>query len=218
MTTATVNTKKKSFTTFQMALIAVMAAITCILGPLSIPIPVSPVPISLTNLAIYLTVCLLGWKFGTISYLIYLLIGIAGLPVFSGFSSGFAKLLGPTGGYLMLGLVGLPVFSGFSGGLAKLAGPTGGYIIGFIPMAIICGFAFEKFSNRGMQIAGLAIGTIVAYIFGTAWLAIEAHLTFYQALLAGVIPYIPGDLVKIILVVLVGPIVKKRLQSAGLLL
>ena len=147
---AITTTKKKSFTTFQMALIAVMAAITCILGPLSIPIPISPVPISLTNLAIYLTVCLLGWKFGTISYLIYLLIGIAGLPVFSGFSSGFAKLLGPTGGYL----------------------------IGFIPMTIICGFAFEKFSNHGMQIVGLAIGTIVADIFGTAWLAIEAHLTF----------------------------------------
>ena len=147
---AVTTTKKKSFTTFQMALIAVMAAITCILGPLSIPIPISPVPISLTNLAIYLTVCLLGWKFGTISYLIYLLIGIAGLPVFSGFSSGFAKLLGPTGGYL----------------------------IGFIPMAIICGFAFEKFSNRGMQIVSLAIGTIVAYIFGTAWLAIEHTLPF----------------------------------------
>ena len=98
---AITTTKKKSFTTFQMTLIAVMAAITCILGPLSIPIPISPVPISLTNLAIYLTVCLLGWKFGTISYLIYLLIGIAGLPVFSGFSSGFAKLLGPTGGYLI---------------------------------------------------------------------------------------------------------------------
>lgn len=188
--TTTANTTKKSFTTFQMALIAVMAAITCILGPLSIPIPVSPVPISLTNLAIYLTVCLLGWKFGTISYLIYLLIGIAGLPVFSSFSSGFAKLLGPTGGYL----------------------------IGFIPMAIICGLVFEKISNRGIQIVGLAVGTIVAYAFGTAWLAVEAHLTFYQALLAGVIPYIPGDLVKIILVVMVGPIVKKRLQSAGLLL
>ena len=85
-------------------------------------------------------------------------------------------------------------------------------------MAIICGFSFEKFSNHGMQIVGLAIGTIVAYIFGTAWLAIEAHLTFYQALLAGVIPYIPGDLVKIILVVLAGPIVKKRLQSGGFLL
>ena len=124
---AITTTKKKSFTTFQMTLIAVMAAITCILGPLSIPIPISPVPISLTNLAIYLTVCLLGWKFGTISYLIYLLIGIAGLPVFSGFSSGFAKLLGPTGGYL----------------------------IGFIPMAIICGFAFEKFSNTVCRLSVL---------------------------------------------------------------
>ena len=130
----------------------------------SLSIPFSPVPISLTNLVLYVIIYVEGWKRATGSYLIYLLIGIAGLPVFSGFSSGVAKLLGPTGGYL----------------------------IGFIPMAISCGFAFEKFSNRGMQIVGLAIGTIVAYIFGTAWLAIEAHLTFYQALLAGVIPYIPG--------------------------
>ena len=185
------NTNTQTFrktSTYAMVVTALMAAVTCILAPLSVPI--GPVPISLTNFAIYLSLYLLDWKKGTLSYLIYLL----------------------------LGLVGLPVFSGFTGGLAKLAGPTGGYIIGFIPMAIICGFAFEKFSNRSMQIAGLAIGTIVAYIFGTAWLAIEAHLTFYQALLAGVIPYIPGDLVKIILVVLVGPIVKKRLQSAGLLL
>ena len=185
------NTNTQTFrktSTYAMVVTALMAAVTCILAPLSVPI--GPVPISLTNFAIYLSLYLLDWKKGTLSYLIYLL----------------------------LGLVGLPVFSGFTGGLAKLAGPTGGYIIGFIPMAIICGFAFEKFSNRGMQIVGLAIGTIVAYIFGTAWLAIEAHLTFYQALLAGVIPYIPGDLVKIILVVLAGPIVKKRLQSGGFLL
>ena len=132
-------------------------------------------------------------------------------------------LLGPWYGsaavavYVLMGLIGFPVFA-HGGGFVYVVNLTFGYLIGFIPMAIICGFAFEKFSNRGMQIAGLAIGTIVAYIFGTAWLAIEAHLTFYQALLAGVIPYIPGDLVKIILVVLVGPIVKKRLQSAGLLL
>jgi biotin transporter BioY len=60
-----------------------MAAVTCILAPLSIPI--GPVPISFTNLAIYLSLYLLGWKKGTISYLIYLLIGLVGLPVFSGF-------------------------------------------------------------------------------------------------------------------------------------
>ena len=181
---AITTTKKKSFTTFQMTLIAVMAAITCILGPLSIPIPISPVPISLTNLAIYLTVCLLGWKFGTISYLIYLLIGIAGLPVFSGFSSGFAKLLGPTGGYL----------------------------IGFIPMAIICGFAFEKFSNRGMQIVGLAIGTIVAYIFGTAWLAGQLGMSFVAGLGVGVIPYLPGDTAKIIIAIIAGPQIRKAVS------
>ena len=180
--------EKRKITTQQMALVAIMTALTCILAPFSLPI--GPVPISLTNLVIYFSLYLLGWKLGTLSYVIYLLIG----------------------------LVGVPVFSGFTAGPAKLFGPTGGYLIGFIPMAIICGFAFEKFSNHGMQIVGLAIGTIVAYIFGTAWLAIEAHLTFYQALLAGVIPYIPGDLVKIILVVLAGPIVKKRLQSGGFLL
>ena len=185
------NAKSQTFRqskNYTMVITALMAAVTCILAPLSIPI--GPIPISLTNFAIYLSLYLLNWKMGTLSYIIYLLVG----------------------------LVGLPVFSGFTGGVGKLAGPTGGYIIGFIPMAIICGFAFEKFSNRGMQIVVLAIGTIVAYIFGTAWLAIEAHLTFYQALLAGVIPYIPGDLVKIILVVLAGPIVKKRLQSGGFLL
>jgi len=187
MTTATVNTKKKSFTTFQMALIAVMAAITCILGPLSIPIPVSPVPISLTNLAIYLTVCLLGWKFGTISYLIYLLIGIAGLPVFSGFSSGFAKLLGPTGGYL----------------------------IGFIPMAIIAGIVIDKFTNRGIQILGMIVGTAICYAFGTAWFCFQSGYTVGAALAVCVIPFIPADLCKMVIAMIIGPMVRKRLGTVA---
>ena len=183
------NSKKHSFTTSQMTLTAIMAAIICILGPLSIPLPISPVPISFTNLAIYLTTCLLGWKLGCISYLIYLFIGLIGLPVFSSFSSGIGKLLGPTGGYL----------------------------IGFIAMSIICGFTFEKFSNRFARIIGLIIATAVAYIFGTFWLSYEANLTFVQSLWAGVIPYIPGDFIKIILVVFIGPPIKNRLQSSGLL-
>ena len=187
MTTATVNTKKKSFTTFQMALIAVMAAITCILGPLSIPIPVSPVPISLTNLAIYLTVCLLGWKFGTISYLIYLLIGIAGLPVFSSFSSGFAKLLGPTGGYL----------------------------IGFIPMAIIAGIVIDKFTNRGIQILGMIVGTAICYAFGTAWFCFQSGYTVGAALAVCVIPFIPADLCKMVIAMIIGPMVRKRLGTVA---
>ena len=81
-TTATVNTTSKTKT---ITIIGVMTAITCILGPLSIPLPFSPVPISLTNLAIYFTIYVLGMKKGTISYLVYLLIGFIGLPVFSAF-------------------------------------------------------------------------------------------------------------------------------------
>ena len=76
--------------TRSMVLAALMAAILCIMGPLSIAIPISPVPISLTNLVIYFSCFLLGTKMGTISYLIYLLLGFAGLPVFSGFTGGAA--------------------------------------------------------------------------------------------------------------------------------
>ena len=74
---------EKKISTSTIAIIALMTAITCILGPLSVPI--GPVPISLTNLAIYFTVILLGWKKGTVSYVIYLLIGLVGVPVFSSF-------------------------------------------------------------------------------------------------------------------------------------
>ena len=77
---------EKKISTSTIAMIALMTAVTCILGPLSVPI--GPVPISLTNLAIYFTVILLGWKKGTVSYVIYLLIGLVGVPVFSSFSAG----------------------------------------------------------------------------------------------------------------------------------
>ena len=101
--------KSKKVTIYQLTFMAMMAAVTCILGPLSVPI--GQIPISLTNLVIYFTVFVLGIWAGTGSY----------------------------GIYLLLGAVGLPVFSGFAGGLGKLLGPTGGYLIGFIFMALIGG-------------------------------------------------------------------------------
>ena len=77
---------KSGWSVREMTLIAVMAAVTCVLGPLSVPIGV--VPISLTNLAVYFAVYILGTKRGTLSCLVYLLIGLAGVPVFSGFTGG----------------------------------------------------------------------------------------------------------------------------------
>ena len=173
-----------------LTLIALMAALTCILGPMSITLPFTPVPISFTNLLIYIAVMVIGMKRGTISYLVYLLIGA----------------------------VGLPVFSGFSGGLAKLAGPTGGYLVGFIFLALISGFFVEKFSgNIVMAVIGMVLGTAVTYAFGTIWLCAQMHLTFVQGLYAGVIPYLPGDAAKIVIAIIVGSAVKKAVVKARVL-
>lgn len=171
-------TKAKCLTTKQMTLIALMTALTCILGPLSIPLPFSPVPISFTNLVLYFSVFILGRKFSTISYIVYLLIGLAGLPV----------------------------FSGFSGGPTKVAGPTGGYLIGFLFLTWIAGFFVEHFKGKLIfAVAGMVLGTIVCYIFGTIWLSMQLNIGFVAGLGVGVFPYIPGDLVKIIMACVIAP-------------
>lgn len=178
---------KSKFTIYQIAMIAVMTAVTCVLAPLSIPI--GPVPISLTNLVIYFSLYILGTKKGTVSYLIYLLIG----------------------------LIGVPVFSSFTAGPGKLFGPTGGYLIGFIPLALIAGFFIQKFFKRWyLCLIGMILGTAVCYAIGTAWLAYQAHMTLRAALFAGVIPFIAGDLIKMILAMLIGPQIRKQLIAANL--
>ena len=118
-----------------LTLIALMAALTCILGPMSITLPFTPVPISFTNLVIYFAVMVIGMKRGTISYLVYLLIGAVGLPVFSGFSGGLAKLAGPTGGYLV-GFIFLGLYAGV---IPYLPGDAAKIVI-----AIIVGSAVKK--------------------------------------------------------------------------
>lgn len=180
----------KNQKTITLTLIGLMTAVICILGPLSIVIPISPVPISFTNLAIYFSVILLGSKKGTISYLVYLLIGFIGIPVFSNFTSGPAKLFGPTGGYL----------------------------IGFIFMALISGFFIDKFPGKiYMQIFGMVLGTVVTYALGTSWLAYQADMTFKSALFAGVIPFIIGDIAKIVIATALGNTIKKQVKRTGYL-
>lgn len=190
MKTISENVKEKpmKLSIYKIAIIGVMTAIICIMAPFSIPLPFTVVPISLTNLAIYFTVFVLGWKMGTISYLIYLLIGLIGVPVFSGFTSGFSKL----------------------------AGPTGGYLIGFIFLVIISGWFIEKFPNKiPMYIIGMMLGNIVTYLFGTIWLANLTGNTFKQALAIGVLPFLLGDLLKIIAAVLIGTVLRKQILRSG---
>ncbi|MDR0817156.1 MAG: biotin transporter BioY [Clostridiales Family XIII bacterium] len=182
--------EKKRFDLRKMTVIALMAAVMCIVGPFSIPLPVTLVPISFTFVIIFLSVYILGLKSGTLSVLIYLL----------------------------LGLVGLPVFSGFTGGAAKFAGPTGGYLIGYIFLAIICGLFADRFNgNRWLYLVGMIIGVAVCYTFGTAWLAVQANLTFGAALAAGVLPFLIGDALKMALITAVAPQIRKLLLRAGVL-
>lgn len=168
-----------------MVLIGVMCAVTCVLGPISIPLPFSPVPISLTNFVICISAYVLGTKKGTLSCILYLLIGLAGLPV----------------------------FSGFSGGAAKMLGPTGGYLIGFIFQAVIAGLFIDRFpKKRLVHILGMAAGVACCYLFGTLWLAHESGNTFLYSILIGVVPYLPGDAVKIAAASLIGPKLRQAVR------
>lgn len=181
--------EKNRISVSQITLTALMAALLCVTGPLSLPIPISPVPLSLATMAVCLSACILGWKLGTMSVLIYLLMGFCGLPV----------------------------FSNFSGGPAKLAGPTGGYLLGYLFLALIAGWFFSRFSHPALRMAGMILGTAVCYLFGTLWLCFQAGLSLKQGLVMGVIPYIPGDLVKMLLVLYLGPAINKRLRSSGIM-
>ena len=180
--------KTSSGSVVNMVMVAALAAVICVLAPFSLSIPFSPVPISLTNLVLYVIIYVEGWKRATGSYLIYLLVGLAGMPVFSGFGSGPAKLLGPTGGYL----------------------------IGMIFLTVISGYVVEKNSKWYLQFAGMIAGSLVNYVFGTAWMGYSLEMSFGAALAAGVIPFIPGDLVKMVIACIVGPMLHKRLVKSGM--
>lgn len=178
----------KKITTYQMAVTALMAAVLCVIGPLSVPI--GAIPISLSNFVISLTVWLLGPKFGTLSVAIY----------------------------LALGAVGMPVFSGYGGGLAKLAGPTGGYLIGYLAMAFIGGLFVEK--SKGNPVVsgiGLVLGVAVSYVFGTAWFVFQMGCELSYALAVCVYPFIAFDLAKVIIACVIGALLRKRLTQAGVL-
>ena len=187
--------KEKNFNVYNMVQIALFAAVTCILAPFSISI--GPVPLSLVSLVLYVSIYVLGWRRALISYAVYLCLGMAGLPV----------------------------FSGFEGGVGKLAGPTGGYLVGFLFMIPICGLLIGFFSGRmperGMisgkysvyGIGSMILGTAVMYAFGTAWFCLSTGTGLAAALVVCVFPFIVGDLLKIIVASLVGPAIEKQMKQ-----
>ena len=187
-------TETGKLTTYRLCACALMTAVLCILAPISIPI--GPVPISLGLFAVFLSAYILGSKWAAVSCAIY----------------------------LALGAVGLPVFSGFSGGIGKLFGPTGGYLIGYIFTVIIAGmfiaFADKHFESKKKHFAfvlfGMIVALLVTYAFGTVWFVIWSGTGIGYALTVCVLPFIPFDLVKIVIAMLLGNLVRSRLKKAGL--
>ena len=161
------------------ALAATFAALISVASPISIPLgPITQVPITLQVFVVYLAGALLGARYGTLSMVIYLVLGAVGLPVFAGLSSGTAVLLGPTGGYL------------FAFPIATL---LGGYV------------ASRRPATRGGDTIRVSLSALlsllVIYVIGVLWLSYYLGLSLLNGVLLGAVPFIPVDLLKAVVAV-----------------
>ncbi len=172
------------FRVVDLTYMAVGAALTAVCSWISIP---STVPFTLQTFAVFCVLSLLGGKRGTVSIVIYIL----------------------------LGAVGMPVFAGFTGGIGILLGTTGGYIIGFIIMGLLFWLAEHFFGNAlPVRIVSMLAGLLVCYAFGTGWfLWVYARqsgaIGIGTALSWCVLPFILPDLAKMALAVGIAGRVKK---------
>ncbi|RBQ24813.1 MAG: hypothetical protein ALMCE001_09880 [Methanocorpusculum sp. MCE] len=108
----------------------------------------------------------------------------------------------PTALYVLFGTLGLPIFHNGTSGIGILFGPTGGFLIGFILMAFIAGLSFSK-KTMSADITGLVLATLLSYIFGAGWFMISSGASLLAALIACVVPFIIGDIIKITAVELI---------------
>ena len=165
----------------QMALVSLFTALTAIGAFISIP--VGPVPITMQTLFVLLGGVLLGSKLGALSQIIY----------------------------IILGLIGIPIFSGFSGGVQTILKPSFGFLLGFIFAAYVVGKVVQlKTTSFKTILAATIVGTIVVYLVGLPYMylilnnVMHMGLTFTAVVKMGVLLFIPGDLLKILIASLVG--------------
>ncbi len=139
-------------------------------------IPLPPVPVTLQTFFMALSGALLGGRLGALSQVVYVLLGVMGLPVFAGGKAGLGVLLGPTGGYL----------------------------VGFVAAAWLIGRGIQAGGRPGtLRIAAsVCAGYVLVYAFGVAGLCLVARLSLVKALTVGVVPFLIGDVLKVAAVTL----------------
>ena len=165
--------KKRTAGVYPLVLCGVFAAVMVICSQILIPLP-SGVPINLAILGVLLCAGCLGFRYGMITQIIYVL----------------------------LGCIGIPVFAGLSGGLHVIAGPTGGYIVGYILCAGVVGFIASRTRSFWALVGAMILGVLVCYAFGTIWYVHLMNISFAAGLAQCVIPFLPFDAAKIALAAL----------------
>ncbi len=179
---------QSKFRTLDLVYTAIGAALIAICSWISIPMTV---PFTMQTFAVFFVLLLLGGMRGSVSILVYILLGAAGLPV----------------------------FAGFSGGIGILFGNTGGYIIGFLLTGLVYLVAENLFKmNLWLKIAVLAVGLILCYAFGTAWFYVlyvrhTGAVSLMSVMSWCVFPFVLPDLFKLALAVLVSGRVKRMLPG-----
>ena len=164
---------------------AVFAALTAICSQIQIPLAV--IPINLALFSVHLCAALMRKTQAALSMTVYLLLGLAGLPV----------------------------FVGFQGGAGVLFGRTGGYIIGYVASAFLTGLLLEKWGRAWWKTAlSMAAGVAACYTFGTVWYMVLTQSPLWLSLTYCVFPFLPGDAVKIALAVLLAGRLEKPLRMA----
>ncbi|GAV24869.1 hypothetical protein ciss_08020 [Carboxydothermus islandicus] len=165
---------------------ALLAAVTAVLAQIAIPLP-GGVPFTLQVFAVFLGIFLLGKKsfWGMVTY-------------------------------LLLGAVGLPVFAQARGGIGVILGPTGGYLLGFALSGLIAGYIveFTNFNLRG-KILAVVVSLLIIYSLGTIQLAYVLKLPLSKAIAVGVTPFIPWDILKGAIALLLATHLQKALSTAG---
>jgi biotin transport system substrate-specific component len=176
--------KKKELSLRAMTYASMFGAGTAVGAYVLIPFPL--VPITLQTLFLNIAAALLGGNLGALSQVVYLLLGI----------------------------IGLPVFAGGKAGIGVLFGPTGGYLIGFIAGAYVIGKLVEVKENPGfLWTAGsMVAGLILIYVFGAIQLSLFAKLSLKKAISIGVLPFLTGDGLKIIAATLITLKLRDRIR------
>ena len=175
----------------RVAAVLFVTVLTIVAAQVSVPLPFTPVPFTLQPMVVLLGGAALGARLGMSAQILYLALGIAGLPVFAAspiLPQGFGRLLGPTGGYLM-------------------SYPLAAFVTGYLAQR---GLDRRYLTSVVAMVAGLAI----VFACGVLWLAFGAHVGLAGALRTGLIPFIPADIVKVLLAATILPAAWRFLGSS----